>query len=508
MTGDTGIVGTLSDAYARFRIGRGLAIVSPPTFVLVDPVNGAFGERLWKLMQDDGGVDALLEELSAAGLRSLGDFAMAQIEEDELRVVVRGQAQVVVSIEGESIVLEAGSVKTWVEAVFEGVTGFALSIGPTSQESLVYRMGSGIAPADQLHWGDFHYVVPLLETLEMEWTDDFEPTDVGQSRSALGGVVQARQPSRVPDPEGDPSEKPDGAPVVSDDGVEDDYDFDALYGRTVVKSVQGAAVAPPVEEGQAGVSADNDSSGAGADEDPGSVTDDVGDLTLVPPAGTSDGSGLISMVPGRGAPMPSTDEGSSPREEVDSSDDDQLGDHDGMTISMERLREMRQQSGSEGQEPGATRSSGPSVQALVCLNGHANPTHLERCTRCDAVLDMAPTVVPRPTMGRLVFSTGLTIDLDRPVIIGRNPKVQGSMPNEMPQLVRFKDHDLLSRSHAMFQLESWHVLVEDLGSRNGTMVALPGRDPRLLMAGEPVMLEPGTVIEFADEVLATYHGSG
>jgi len=80
------------------------------------------------------------------------------------------------------------------------------------------------------------------------------------------------------------------------------------------------------------------------------------------------------------------------------------------------------------------------------------------------------------------------------------------MPNEIPQLVVIEGDDLLSRSHAIIRLESWHVQVEDLGSRNGTLVTLPGREPRRLMVGEPVMLESGAVIEFSDEVSATYHG--
>ena len=39
------------------------------------------------------------------------------------------------------------------------------------------------------------------------------------------------------------------------------------------------------------------------------------------------------------------------------------------------------------------------------------------------------------------------------------------------------------------------MLVEDLNSANGTVVALPGRPARRLHAGEPIILEPGAVID-------------
>jgi hypothetical protein len=48
------------------------------------------------------------------------------------------------------------------------------------------------------------------------------------------------------------------------------------------------------------------------------------------------------------------------------------------------------------------------------------------------------------------------------------------------------------------------VLLEDLNSANGTIVALPGRPPARLRAGEPVILEQGAVIDLGGEVSFSY----
>jgi len=491
--------------YARFRIGRGLALVSPPTFVLVDPSNGAFGERLWALMEDESGVDGLLEELSAAGLRSLGDFAMAQIEGDELRVVVRGQATASV-LDGEATIdLEAGSVKTWVEAVFDSATGFSLSIGGAAGDELMYRLGRGIVPADQVAWGDLQHGSLELGSVKLDWTDSFEPTAVGKRQSRITSGVDAIDDS------GDPRVEPQPRVVAAvesgevQDADADAYDFDALYGRTVAKTVQDAAMAAEPEDVPSPFGPGEPAPGSSEVAVTNDQIDAPGELTLAAPSNTIAESGLIESVPTavKSAPAPGTD-----GPQVERSGEQQLGDHDGMTISAARLREIRGQAvGGDSVAPTGLHS-GPAVQAMLCSEGHANPAHAESCLRCAEVLRGTPVMVPRPPLGQLVFSTGRTVELDRPAIFGRSPRAQGNMPNEMPRLVAFKGDDLLSRSHAMIRLESWHVLVEDLGSRNGTIVTLPGREPRRLMVGEPVMLEPGAEIEFSDELSATYHGIG
>ena len=109
-------------------------------------------------------------------------------------------------------------------------------------------------------------------------------------------------------------------------------------------------------------------------------------------------------------------------------------------------------------------------------------------------------------MGKLAFSNGETVILDRPAIIGRNPGVEGRL-QEVPHLVKLDLGKALSRSHAAVRLEGWQVLLEDLGSANGTTVTLPGREERRLHPGEPILLEDGTLVDFGGEISATYRSS-
>ena len=105
--------------------------------------------------------------------------------------------------------------------------------------------------------------------------------------------------------------------------------------------------------------------------------------------------------------------------------------------------------------------------------------------------------IPRPVVARLVFDSGLIVDVDRPQLIGRRPS---SPPEaeEIPNLVTVPSPDSeISRAHAAVRVEGWDVLVEDVGSTNGTEVRLPGRDPVRLREHEPVLVVAGTEVILA-----------
>ncbi|HRE02157.1 MAG TPA: FHA domain-containing protein, partial [Ilumatobacteraceae bacterium] len=184
------------------------------------------------------------------------------------------------------------------------------------------------------------------------------------------------------------------------------------------------------------------------------------------------------------------------------------GDHDGRTISKAQLAAMRAganlDTAAAAPSPATPSLGGPSVQAVLCPNRHGNPTHLAVCRECGLALSGPPVLIARPPLGVLVLSTGERVTLDRPAILGRNPKLEGRVPSELPQVIKLEAGANLSRSHAMVRLEGWQVLIEDLNSQNGTVVVTPGQSPRRLRAGEPALLEPGTVVDLGGEVTLTY----
>ncbi len=61
----------------------------------------------------------------------------------------------------------------------------------------------------------------------------------------------------------------------------------------------------------------------------------------------------------------------------------------------------------------------------------------------------------------------------------------------------------LSRTHAEVRIEGEQLVLEDLQSTNGTEVQLPGQPRRRLRSGEPVVIAPGSLIDFGDELHCT-----
>jgi hypothetical protein len=146
---------------------------------------------------------------------------------------------------------------------------------------------------------------------------------------------------------------------------------------------------------------------------------------------------------------------------------------------------------------------GPLVPVLMCPAGHMNPPSEANCRRCGSALPNDAVVAPRPALGVLRLSTGDVVTLDRGVVMGRNPRTDfvGAESEERPHVVSLPSAGGdISRTHLRVTIDGWHVLVTDLNSTNGTLVALPGRDPEQLRPGEPVPIKPGTVVTLADGI--------
>jgi len=74
----------------------------------------------------------------------------------------------------------------------------------------------------------------------------------------------------------------------------------------------------------------------------------------------------------------------------------------------------------------------------------------------------------------------------------------------MPKLITVGGADQdISRSHVRFVLEGGTVVVTDLHSRNGTTIAMPGKEPQKLRAGEPTSVIVGTVVDLGGGVTFT-----
>jgi pSer/pThr/pTyr-binding forkhead associated (FHA) protein len=146
------------------------------------------------------------------------------------------------------------------------------------------------------------------------------------------------------------------------------------------------------------------------------------------------------------------------------------------------------------------------VVAARCGAGHLSPAYAGTCRVCGAPIPpQQPVEIPRPTLGQLRLSTGGIVPLDRPLILGRNPRIPPGYAAEQPNLVRLPDPEKdVSGQHLEVTLDYWNVLVRDLGSTNGTEVILPGAMPVALRANDPVIIEPGTRVVLAGTISFTF----
>lgn len=193
------------------------------------------------------------------------------------------------------------------------------------------------------------------------------------------------------------------------------------------------------------------------------------------------------------------------------------GDHDGMTTLPQRARELRDyarsvtsdpdessQSASAQASPAAHSSPaavGPQVLAVLCEKGHPNATHASSCRICSSPLGSTAVTVPRPSLGRIVLSTGEDVALDQDIIIGRRPRSSAGAGRQPARLVIVPSpRKQISRSHCELRIDDWDVRLHDLGSNNGTYLTRPGQAPVRLDENVPTVLKPGDVVELGEEI--------
>jgi hypothetical protein len=116
----------------------------------------------------------------------------------------------------------------------------------------------------------------------------------------------------------------------------------------------------------------------------------------------------------------------------------------------------------------------------------------------------APSVTAVP-VARLVFSSGDSVDVDRAILIGRAPEARRFTSTEQPRLVTVPSpNQEISSTHLEVRpgsgADHGSAVVTDMGSTNGTVLALPGLAPEDLQPGIAVQLIPGSVIDLGDGV--------
>ncbi|MEG9247500.1 FHA domain-containing protein [Arthrobacter sp. Soc17.1.1.1] len=329
-------------------------------------------------------------------------------------------------------------------------------------------------------------------------------------------------------PAGTADQAVEAVEAVEDDGTSGPG-YDHLWDQTIARRVEDAAVredddaptlgptpatepaSPPVTEPAAsdtdaavpGASAAAQAPATGPVPAPEPVTPPTFLIDSVPWAKPAPAPPAPAPAPSAPAPAPPAPE---PAPNLPPAPADPLGDHDGQTIMRSQLPGAAGDTGAgDGPEApaGADRvtGTGPLVLARLCVAGHANAPTSSACSVCGGRLQAETRQVHRPTLGVMRISTGEVVDLDRSVVVGRQPSVSRVQGREMPRLVQVQSASGdISRSHVEVRLDGWHVLLCDLKATNGTVLIREGQPPRRLGQGETAFLLDGDIAQLGDDV--------
>jgi hypothetical protein len=478
--------------------GGWLAAVIPGRLAVVhlpDPDADSIA-RLWAALGDDDGMRRVLDELTRKGLAATPRFVLAEWtgEGDAVdgRFIVRGEAGVAIETDAGAEDITASGVSTWVERPVSGVRGFRVECVPAepaaapalpiavgavwvSAVSFGSAAGRPAAAPDDIRgteWVPAEHAGSLADAKDGSAGSATDTAAVA-SQQASGGSRTA-EPHPVDDLDRtiadleqtmageDALEPPDAlagydvaspvAPAVGDVPHETTA-YDHLFGATMMRSVEDAAARPQADDT--------------GDESPASNGPAAPPAAPAPPAALAAQESSVPPVASAPAFTPASPVAPASQ---------QLGDHDGLTVLSGDLRALResagnQQAASEGQEPAA------SIEASSSFGKQE---------------DRGFT---------LKLPDGHTEPIDGMVVVGRAPSVSKMGGGRVPRLVTVDsvEHDI-SRNHVQLTVEGGTVVVTDLHSRNGTLIALPGKAPQKLRAGEPTSVIAGTVIDLGSGV--------
>ncbi len=166
--------------------------------------------------------------------------------------------------------------------------------------------------------------------------------------------------------------------------------------------------------------------------------------------------------------------------------------------------------------PGAEPASAPApepaderarVKGILCKNGHLNDPRAGFCALCGIRTTQQTAVLVegvRPPLGLLVFDDGATVSLDVDYLLGREPETDERVGSgQLRPLLVVDQTGGVSRHHAEIRLDGWDVLLLDIGSANGTLVAPRGAPGwASLVPHQPVRLTAGMAVRMGGRTFA------
>ncbi|MDT0156122.1 FHA domain-containing protein [Microbacterium sp. ARD32] len=438
------------------------------------------------------GVPALTEVidvLSGGAITGLGSFAVALFDAGGTRFAVRGAVTVSTGFEegfsGEDIT-------TWSERYIAGEPRFEIRIGDAG-DGVEYPIRSGVVLTSGIRVGEAFSAPDAVPEPEAPVAVEGEPADAAEvpAEEAQGDDAEADAAPAIdaapePEPEADAEPEPEPEPEPEADaepepepgpGPEPESEPEAD-----AEPEPEADAEPETESGDApsetitpdelllARSANEPDDAAGEPDVNRTIAPD--ELPSAAPQQAGDDADAAASAPH----VPDAMGGLvTPAPVAAPAEDDDLGDHDGATISVAEARRLRV-AGSSPEAP---------TEALPVID------------------DIRP-----PAAGaRIRLSTGQVVDLDRAVIIGRKPRSTRASGSTMPHLIAVDSPQSdISRNHLEVRPEGDSVVVVDLHTTNGSTLLRTGSDPVRLHPGEPTLVLGGDVIDVGDGVTVAVEG--
>lgn len=473
----------------QYTSGSWTGVVTPGLVAVVGPEAAPdVVLSLWEAGAD--GVVGALGVLVRDGFRGLPPFALVSVAARRVHLAVRGPVEVIVETATGTEVVRSGEVSTWSERVVDDADAFAVRV-------------AGAAPADDATWWPVADGVVPVGVVQMSLLQDDEvgldsgalplaaapggrtgsgvapvlalvPAYAAGPQDEAGLVEEDLDEDREPEPTtlaGPAGTESDASPAPTELPVEPELEPELEEAAVEAAARPADAVAPVVPV---------DAAPDDAPELVPLVPDDVDEPADAPSLAAQATSPWAPTpreehaTPSWAAPSPALHEepASAPRgTPVVTVEGASPDDHDGLTVSSSELAAIREQL------PTWTADPVPGPFAM-------------------------PTQRSRPP--QIVLSTGLVVEVDRPVLIGRAPQVERVANRELPRLVTVPSPQQdISRTHAEVRVEGEQVLVTDLDSTNGVFVTRASSGARRLRPGEPSAVEPDEVVDLGDGVTFT-----
>lgn len=124
---------TETTATRSYRPGQWFGIFGSHATVLLPPTEKDRVGRLWALVDDGAGFDVVLDALISQGLRDLPGFVLVSAEDEETRIVIRGEARAWFTTGDETVEVSGSTATTWAERSVAGVEASRLVVGAAEE---------------------------------------------------------------------------------------------------------------------------------------------------------------------------------------------------------------------------------------------------------------------------------------------------------------------------------------------------------------------------------------